>query len=70
MPCAPSPADRRRQIFEPFFTTRQKGTGLGLALVKKTVTDHGGTIEVGSSELGGARFEIRVPRRMDYSSGG
>jgi signal transduction histidine kinase len=61
------PPEKQRQIFEPFFTTRQKGTGLGLALVQKTVSDHGGTIEVGRSDLGGARFVIRVPRRMHYA---
>ncbi len=58
------PEEAHDRIFEPFFTTKEKGTGLGLALVKKTVLDHGGTIEVDRSELGGARFVIRVPTRM------
>ena len=53
----------RPQIFEPFFTTRQKGTGLGLALVNKTVSEVGGRVELGDSiRLGGARFEIRLPK--------
>lgn len=59
------PEDERRQIFEPFFTTKQKGTGLGLALVQKTIMDHGGRIEVDASDLGGARFIVRVPTGMD-----
>jgi nitrogen-specific signal transduction histidine kinase len=43
-------------------TTRRDGTGLGLSIVKKIVVDHGGTIDVLASPLGGARFEIRLPR--------
>ena len=38
------------------------GRGLGLALVGQVVRKYGGTIEVGSSELGGARFGIRISR--------
>jgi signal transduction histidine kinase len=64
------PEDHRHQIFEPFFTTKQQGTGLGLALVKKAVSDHGGTIAVDDSRLGGARFVVRVPVRMDYAPPG
>src|SRR5690606_22994723 len=59
------PEEIRGRIFEPFFTTKPvgQGTGLGLALAHRAVRDLGGTIEVGSSDLGGARFEIRLPRR-------
>lgn len=39
------------RLFDPFFTTREKGTGLGMANAKKTIEEHGGTIEV-KSELG------------------
>jgi two-component system OmpR family sensor kinase len=37
------------------------GTGLGLAIVKAVATAHGGTVDVGSSPDGGARFTVRMP---------
>ncbi|AKT37093.1 sensor histidine kinase [Chondromyces crocatus] len=52
----------RDAIFDPYVTTRRDGTGLGLSIVKKIVVDHGGTIDVLVSPLGGARFEVRMPR--------
>ena len=51
----------RDQVFVPFFTTRARGTGLGLALVQRTIVDMGGTIEAGEGSLGGALFRIRLP---------
>lgn len=55
------PKEKRQEIFTPFFTTKQKGTGLGLALVKKAVDAHGGTILVGDAEGGGAELTIELP---------
>jgi len=52
----------REVLFDPYVTTKRDGTGLGLTIVKKIVVDHGGTIEAKASPLGGARFEIRLPR--------
>jgi len=49
------------KIFEPFYTRRVDGTGLGLAIVKQMVAGHGGTIEVGKSFLGGAKFIVTLP---------
>lgn len=57
-----SDADRER-IFQPFVTTRApgEGTGLGLSIAQQVVQQHGGTIEVDRSPLGGALFTVRVP---------
>ena len=49
------------KIFDPFFSTKQKGTGLGLALVQQIVTDHGGRIEVDLPATGGTTFAILLP---------
>lgn len=50
------------RIFEPFFTTSATGTGLGLAVVRKVVEAHRGTVRaVPRGPLGGARFEVELP---------
>jgi signal transduction histidine kinase len=56
----PSIVDR---IFEPFWTTRAagEGTGLGLSIAKQIVEEHGGSIRVAPSTLGGALFTLRIP---------
>jgi two-component system nitrogen regulation sensor histidine kinase NtrY len=61
------PPDRAR-LFEPYVTTREKGTGLGLPIVKKIIEEHGGTLALldapvfeGNSHAG-AMAEIRLPR--------
>lgn len=52
----------REKIFDPFFSTKgAKGTGLGLAVTHKIVTEHGGTITVDKGPAGGAHFQIRLP---------
>jgi signal transduction histidine kinase len=63
-----APEDRER-VFEAFrqadegMSRRYEGTGLGLAIVHELVTLHGGSVDVGDSALGGARFVVSLPRR-------
>ena len=40
------------KIFDPFFSTKKRGTGLGLALVYRIVTKHGGSIKATNTEKG------------------
>ena len=57
------PSHLAEDIFEPFFTTKADSTGIGLSLCHRIVTDHGGTLNVEASPLGGAEFLIRLPLR-------
>ena len=54
------PADVRDRVFEPFVTTKQDGVGLGLALTRRIVEDHGGTIGF-DTPARGATFWIELP---------
>jgi two-component system sensor histidine kinase HydH len=51
------------RIFEPFFTTRTRGTGLGLAVARRIVELHGGTLTVRSLPAGGAEFRMTLTER-------
>jgi len=63
------PEDRAR-LFEPYVTTREKGTGLGLPIVKKIIEEHGGTLELTDADLfpghshAGAMAVITLPVRV------
>ena len=49
------------RIFEPFFSTKEKGTGLGLALVYSVLEAHGGRVTTANSDFGGACFRLHFP---------
>ena len=49
------------RIFEPLFTTNEKGTGMGLAIVRSIVESYGGEIRVLSAPGRGATFEFTLP---------
>jgi len=53
--------DPRRRLFEPLITTKDRGIGLGLALVKRIVERHGGEVGYEHRPGGGARFLLRLP---------
>lgn len=57
-------ADVRSRMFEPFVTSRPRGIGLGLAVVKRVVDDHGGDLFVDSSVGAGTRFDLVLPCRL------
>jgi signal transduction histidine kinase len=50
-----------KSLFNPFFTTKNKGVGLGMALVRKIIEDHRGTIEVMSKKGIGTTFLLGLP---------
>lgn len=55
------PKDKQEKIFLPFFTLKEKGTGMGLALVHKIILSHNGRITVESAEGEGTTFRIHLP---------
>lgn len=56
------PEESLDKIFKPFYSTRKaKGSGLGLTIAEKVVTDHGGTIRVSSREGAGTTVVVRLP---------
>jgi len=55
------PEEHLERIFEPLFSTRTRGIGLGLALTKRLVEEHGGKVGV-ESQIGiGSTFTITLP---------
>lgn len=50
-----------QHLFEPFFTTKKNGLGLGLSISQQIIETMKGTLSVGESPLGGARFTITLP---------
>ncbi|EGY27501.1 his Kinase A domain protein [Desulfovibrio sp. A2] len=61
--------EQREQAFEPFYTTKKKGTGLGLALVHKTMRDHGGRAQIDSEVGRGATVALFFPGTRPAAGG-
>lgn len=55
------PSEAKENLFIPFFTTKERGTGLGLAMIQRIVEVHQGEILVSSSLGQGTTFTIRIP---------
>ena len=55
------PAERQASIFEAFFTTKEQGMGMGLAISRSIVEDHGGRFYVSSTPGMGSTFEFSLP---------
>ena len=56
------------QIFEPYYSTKETGVGLGLALTRKLIEDHGGQIMVNSEVGVGTAFTVILPREPAVST--
>ncbi|MGH9600792.1 MAG: two-component system sensor histidine kinase NtrB [Terriglobales bacterium] len=63
------PRENLARIFVPFFTTKAAGTGLGLALVHRIVSEHGGTVSV-LSDPSGSTFTLSFPARKPPDAAG
>lgn len=55
------PREQLEQLFTPFFTTKQGGSGLGLPICQKIVTDHGGFMHFENRPQGGATVKVSIP---------
>lgn len=62
-------ADQKTRVFEPFYTTKQRGTGLGMAIVARILEEHGGEISIGDAQPTGAAVTIRLPRGHKRGNG-
>jgi two-component system sensor histidine kinase HydH len=56
------PVAEREKVFEPFFTKKTRGIGLGLAVSRRIVELHGGTLTIHDNPGGGAVFRVAIPR--------
>lgn len=66
------PKDSLENLFEPFVTTKSRGVGLGLAVARRIIVMHGGTIAAKNKDGGGAEICVRIPqmrtRREDHGA--
>ncbi len=55
------PEDNLEKIWDPFFTTKEKGSGLGLGIVKNIIEAHNGSIQISNRKVRGARVTVELP---------
>lgn len=58
------PPEHQARLFEPFFTTKPSGSGLGLTVSRKMISQHGGTISVRSTPGVGSVFSVVLPQQV------
>jgi signal transduction histidine kinase len=60
------PGNLLEKIWTPFFTTKEKGTGLGLGIVKNIISSHSGSIKIENRRAGGAQVTVELPVKQDW----
>lgn len=63
------PEDMLDRLFEPYATSKPKGSGLGLAVVKRIVEEHSGVLYAENRANGGARLVVRLPAVRSVEAG-
>ena len=59
------PSEIQQQIFDPFFSTKARGTGLGLSVVQRVISEHKGKIKIRQNSKGMNCFELFFPFHSD-----
>ena len=67
--CGVSPDDKEK-LFLPYFSTKNRGTGVGLAIVSHIVAEHNGQIRVEDNRPVGARFTVELPALIEEPAEG
>ena len=57
------------KVFEPFYTTKATGLGMGLAICRSIIEDHGGRLSVNSNDETGTTFLFTLPVRGEPNHG-
>jgi len=55
------PVEDSELLFQPFYSTKGRGSGVGLAMVQRIVTDHGGSVRLETKRPHGVRAVVRIP---------